>query len=317
MSHRIYVLLCVFWVIQSSAIAQNNGTNWTKLDREAKLNTVIGMVEGLQLGSQFTVWGRGLSETDRDFAEPIKKFHYFEDNYVLRVPYGRILEGIDWVYSDPANSSVDYPYAMWIALNKHKGQDADTLMRMCVAFRRDKALTSQASPADPFVPPPADPFSPPPSSSGGTVPMRSAEPEPQTVTPNTTGVLFDAYPGVAGRGELTITNGTTSVALVKMIDSVTSRKIWSAVIMPGDVFPVGGYPDGTFDVIFAFGERLVKDSDNLYKPHGFAKFDSPFRFVTTQDAAGVRYTTFKITLNPVVGGNAKTTKIDESEFNRY
>ena len=46
----------------------------------------------------------------------------------------------------------------------------------------------------------------------------------------------------------------------------------------------------------------------------FSKFADPMRFRTTRDARGIYWQNFRITLQPVIGGNARTDDVDPDEF---
>ena len=130
-------------------------------------------------------------------------------------------------------------------------------------------------------------------------------------------ILFDAYPDSHGPAKLTVSNGTQSNAVAKLIDSRTDKKTLSFVIGAGQEETIEGIPDGDYRCIFALGDKLYAGTDRFQSPRAFSKFDRPFSFITNKTNTGIQYTTLSVTLTPVVGGNVTTTSISQEEFNRY
>jgi hypothetical protein len=148
---------------------------------------------------------------------------------------------------------------------------------------------------------------------------------PAAVVPANNQILFDAFPESTTKGEFTVINGASRHAVAKVIDPQTDTKILSFAIRAGKQSKITGIPDGSYRVIFAFGDGLYAGTDRFEKPRGFSKFDRPFTFTTTTtstDTEGAtyyrtRYTSLEVTLTPVVGGNITTSGISQKEFERY
>jgi hypothetical protein len=172
--------------------------------------------------------------------------------------------------------------------------------------RVDKLITESGGASQTFNPAPAPPA------------------EIPTVVPRN-GILFDAYPGSTAQGEFTVINGASHHAIAKVIDIQTDRKILSFAICAGKRTKITAIPDGTYDVIFAFGDLLYVGTDHFEKARGFSKFDRPFTFTTrttateTEEATHYRTTAtaLEVTLTPVIGGNITTSSISQEEFERY
>ena len=139
------------------------------------------------------------------------------------------------------------------------------------------------------------------------------------------GILFDAYPDSTAQGELTVINGASHSAVAKVIDIQTDTKILSFAISAGKRTKIAAIPDGTYNVIFAFGDRVYVGTDRFEKPRGFSKFDRPFTFATKTTATDTEEATYyrtsatvlEVTLTPVIGGNITTSSISQREFDRY
>lgn len=134
-------------------------------------------------------------------------------------------------------------------------------------------------------------------------------------------VLSSRIGGNSGLGTLEIDNGTDDDAIVKLTNAKIGTSLFTVYVQANSKFTIRSIPDGIYELYFQAG----KDWDDktrkfLYYP-SFSKFSDDFQYTTTHtetdDAINTRYATYKITLNPVVGGTAKTITIAESEFEKY
>jgi ribosomal protein L37AE/L43A len=164
-----------------------------------------------------------------------------------------------------------------------------------------------------------------PSPSESSEDSSLAAPAPETVLPVNNQIIFDAFPESTAKGEFTVINGASRHAIAKVIDVQTDTKILSFAICAGKHSKITAIPDGSYRVIFAFGDRLYAGTDRFEKPRGFSKFDRPFTFTTTTTATDTedatyyrtRATALEVTLTPVIGGNITTSSISQKEFERY
>jgi hypothetical protein len=118
-------------------------------------------------------------------------------------------------------------------------------------------------------------------------------------------------------GALTVINGTKQDAFVKLVEPLSRTLIAAFFVKSGTTLTQEQIPDGTYNVLFVLGKGWNSQTQSFTKGKRFAKFDKSLNFTTAQIANGVQYKVFKITLNPVVGGNARTSGINEQDFNRY
>jgi ribosomal protein L37AE/L43A len=140
---------------------------------------------------------------------------------------------------------------------------------------------------------------------------------PATVIPINNEILFDAYPESRFRGELSVDNGTSNHAVAKLIDVQTDQKILSFVIAARQKAMISAIPDGAYQLIFAFGDRLYLGTDRFHSPHGFSKFVRQLTFETKSTEDAIYWSQLSVTLHPVFAGNAKTSSISQKEFERY
>mgnify|MGYP001582186993 FL=1 len=122
-----------------------------------------------------------------------------------------------------------------------------------------------------------------------------------------------------GYGELNIKNGTNNDAVAKLV--VGSSSIFSVYIKANSTYTIKDISDGNYRLYFALGKDW--DTTNkvfLQNPHP-TKFDEIFDFYTRVTYDGnyenTRYGAYEVTLNSVLGGNARTSCVDLAEFNNY
>lgn len=138
-----------------------------------------------------------------------------------------------------------------------------------------------------------------------------------TVTPRNNEILFDAYPNSNFRGELTVDNGTPSHAVAKLIDRRTHQKILSFTISARNKAIIHAIPDGSYDLLFAFGDQLYVRTDRFKTAHGFSKFADTMDFTTRATDESIVWSKNSVTLHTVISGNARTQSLSRGEFERY
>ena len=113
--------------------------------------------------------------------------------------------------------------------------------------------------------------------------------------------------GGSGLGELTISNGNAREGVVKL---VAGDKRMSIYIGRKATATIRGIPDGNFEVYFASGVSWDGKRNTFSRNCGFTRFEDKMKFTS----GGGQYTTYRITLNVIAGGNASTRSIDPDDF---
>lgn len=111
-----------------------------------------------------------------------------------------------------------------------------------------------------------------------------------------------------GLGELTVENGGDADAVLTLTHGTDA--VYSFYVLKGQTAKVTGIRDGQYDVYFAGGFDWDAASKRFTQSCAFTKFDDGLNFNTTDST----YSTWKLTLQPVAGGNASTTDIPEGSF---
>jgi hypothetical protein len=120
-----------------------------------------------------------------------------------------------------------------------------------------------------------------------------------------------------GGGSLTVSNGTNRSAYVKLVEPRSRTLIGALYVKANSTLTLNQIPDGTYQVLFVLGEGWDPSTQSFTKSKSFAKFDQPLNFTTMRLGNRIQYRVFQITLHPVVSGNARTSGVNEQEFNRY
>ena len=121
-----------------------------------------------------------------------------------------------------------------------------------------------------------------------------------------------------GKGQLTVSNGTDSHAVAKLVDSQQERSLLTFLIRAGNNVTIPRVPDGSYRLLFALGKGWNDEKQQFYEGHRYAEFERSLVFRTTQKTEGDRlyeyYSRLSVTLHRVIDGTAKTNEIAEAEF---
>ncbi len=116
-----------------------------------------------------------------------------------------------------------------------------------------------------------------------------------------------------GHGQLTIVNGSKYDALVKLVSPQRKYTFISVYIHAGRSATVTNIRPNTYKLIFALGEGWDDSRNAMVRISSTAAFEKLMTFIRSQD----QYTSFKITLHPVVDGNTQSVAISKEEFLAY
>jgi hypothetical protein len=120
-----------------------------------------------------------------------------------------------------------------------------------------------------------------------------------------------------GRGSLSVINGNSSDAYIKLVDALSNESVASFYVKSNSDFTLEGVPDGSYQVIFASGEDWDSSTQSFTMNKSFTEFETTLDFTTIQSTDEIRYSIHEITLHQVEGGNVMTSEVDEQEFTQY
>jgi len=118
----------------------------------------------------------------------------------------------------------------------------------------------------------------------------------------------------SGRGQLTIENGSDGDAVLSL--AVGHNALISVFVGKGANYEIDGIDDGTYSIYYAGGTDWDTGIDGFARNCSFSKFDSPLTFSTTSDGYFEQYSTWTLTLYPVFGGNATTSRVSPQNYPR-
>ncbi|WP_405150952.1 hypothetical protein OG589_19265 [Sphaerisporangium sp. NBC_01403] len=115
-----------------------------------------------------------------------------------------------------------------------------------------------------------------------------------------------------GNGRLTVDNGGKSDAVLTLVRGKT--RLTSFYVRKGRKATVTGVPDGAYKVFFTGGADWDRATRSFTRNCSFERFEDTLKFRTIRSATVIQYSTWTITLQPVVGGKAKTSEVDPDSF---
>lgn len=144
----------------------------------------------------------------------------------------------------------------------------------------------------------------------------TATPTPVTVR-YSTGTNLIRPSDVGGRGSRQISNGTSSDAIAKLVDSETNKTVRLVYIQASSNFTIGNIRPGNYVLKFSLGTGYDEKAGKFISSQSFAKFDDLLKYTEEETETGIYFHKKRVTLNPVPNGNASTSPISESDFDNH
>ncbi|MEV4392717.1 hypothetical protein [Nonomuraea sp. NPDC049607] len=119
-------------------------------------------------------------------------------------------------------------------------------------------------------------------------------------------IIYDRLSG--GRGTLKIKNGTSKDGVVTIVKGRT--KAVSIYVRARSTARIRDVRDGTYRIYFTTGYRFSTSKGRFTRAASYQKFNDRLRFRTTS----TQYTIWTLTLNPIRGGNARTSPVNPKDF---
>lgn len=131
-------------------------------------------------------------------------------------------------------------------------------------------------------------------------------------------VLAQGTPYMHGQGVLTVSNGTENDAVLKLVSS-NGGLAYYVYISAHDNFTINKISDGSYRVLYSSGSDW--NGNGFTQNQNYSVFDDALDFETTtysdSEYIHTKYTTYTLTLDPQIDGNAKTDSVDSNTFNAY
>ncbi len=132
-------------------------------------------------------------------------------------------------------------------------------------------------------------------------------------------ILTDHLTPLDGKGKLTLDNGLTEDAFVKILSD--DRLVSSFYVRGREKFTFGHIPDGVYRLIYCTGFGWDAARRDFERGRHAMRYDEALDFTTTRRTEGNSIITstgvITLTLHKVANGNARTSDIPLKEFDRY
>jgi DnaJ C terminal domain len=118
----------------------------------------------------------------------------------------------------------------------------------------------------------------------------------------------------SGAGRLKILNGGATDTAVSLVPAGGTAAVLVVYVRGKSNHTVSGIRDGSYRIYLASGTDWDSGTRGFTRDCEFQQFDDAFDFTTKRSSSGTQYTEWTITLEPVVGGNARTSEVDPEDF---
>lgn len=146
--------------------------------------------------------------------------------------------------------------------------------------------------------------------------------DPKNYVSLSSGTIFSKNPYyLNGLGKLQIKNGTSLDAIAKLVNATIDKSVFTVYIKANSTYMIDKVKDGNYKLFFNLGNDWDTELKAFAVNSGYKVFKDLFDFTTREYKEGdyihTKYSTFEVTLNPVVGGNAETENVNVVEFANY
>jgi hypothetical protein len=114
----------------------------------------------------------------------------------------------------------------------------------------------------------------------------------------------------SGLGTLTVDNGSSSDTVINVVRRGAHRPSLSVYSPARSKFTVGNIGDGNYDLFLASGSDWDGAQSTFTHNCAYEKFDQPFPYTTAANT----YTTWSVSLEEVIDGNATKSDVDPDSF---
>jgi hypothetical protein len=160
------------------------------------------------------------------------------------------------------------------------------------------------------------------ASGTGTAKVGPIRPQPRSVPrpsiynslPSGSSIESDECAG--GHGVLTVQNGTSEDAVVRLYDLHDERTICWFFVGQNDSASTGHIPEGDYGLTYTMGLDWIESEDAFRWQPSYGEYERAFRYTEQRNSEGLQYKEISVTLQPVHGGNVKTRSISRADFLR-
>jgi hypothetical protein len=145
---------------------------------------------------------------------------------------------------------------------------------------------------------------------------QESEPRPTLYRSLPTGARFCSGTQVRGEGMLTVENGTSEDAALRLYDASTEKTIRCLFVKAHDSARVTGIPEGTYGLKYSVGLDWQGSTKAFRWLPSYSRFESQFVYSEERVGNEIQYHEISVTLHSVVGGTLRAISISREEFLR-
>ncbi len=143
---------------------------------------------------------------------------------------------------------------------------------------------------------------------------QTLDPRPTNYNSPPTGTRCEEEISTSGHGELTVKNGTSEDAVVRLSDASTDQIVRCFFVQAHTSAHLAHIPPGTDRLTFSTGLNWIESDDTFSWSPSYSEFERAFLYSEEHDSEGVHYDNISVTLHPVLFGNVKTNAISREQF---
>jgi hypothetical protein len=131
-----------------------------------------------------------------------------------------------------------------------------------------------------------------------------------------TGARIEPDQGTSGSSKLTISNGTQTEAVIRLVQKASGRTARFVYIEAGKKYTLGNIESGTYLLRFISGYDWVSACRDFMREPDYSEFEDSLSFqsVMPTDSQEGYTTKYEVSLNEVPLGNARKRNIDRKRF---
>jgi len=143
---------------------------------------------------------------------------------------------------------------------------------------------------------------------------KTADPRPTEYNSLPTGKRIEKDFGTRGHGTLTVENGTTEDAVVRLSEAASDQTVRWFFVKAHSAAHLSRIPQGTYSLTYTTGLNWVESADVFSWRPTYHEFERTLDYTEQRDSESVQYHALSVTLHPVLFGNVQTRTITREEF---
>jgi hypothetical protein len=135
------ILAAIGLPVAHDSVAQEStsrdGTWWRGLSASDHITYVVGFMDGMQLGGEFSYWHMSDSEQKSCAGLTANSYSQMLDKYLGKVTAGQLTDGLTDFYEDYRNRSILIHGAVWLVVQSISGVPKDELEKLIESWRKN------------------------------------------------------------------------------------------------------------------------------------------------------------------------------------